>query len=99
MLGSLQYQGKWRQVADDLTGKCGDIDRLLQSDYTTQDHRVMSPLDRDTLVSLKNQLLDLQSPVRNRRELLQVCQALATMSHFIPKYPNLAPLSIHYSAS
>ena len=64
-------QGKWKEVAEDLRRKCDEIEVLLQSDYTTQDHRVMSPLDKDALVSLKNQLQSLRGPLHVRRELLQ----------------------------
>ncbi|XP_063682956.1 alpha-actinin-like isoform X4 [Bolinopsis microptera] len=66
-----EVQGKWKEVAEDLRTKCEEIEVLLQSDYSTQDHRVMSPLDKDTLISLRNQLASLQTPLQSRRELLQ----------------------------
>lgn len=66
-----EVQGKWKEVAEDLRSKCEEIEVLLQSDYSTQDHRVMSPLDKDTLISLRNQLAGLQTPLQSRREVLQ----------------------------
>ena len=51
--------------------KCEEIEELLHSDYSTQDHRVMSPLDKNALFSLKNQLSSLKGQLQTRRELLQ----------------------------
>ena len=62
---------KWREVAEDLTMKCDEIDVLLHSEYSTNDRRVISPLDKDALLSLKKQLSTLKGQLQTRREVLQ----------------------------
>eukprot|EP00116_Pleurobrachia_bachei_P019145 sb/3479407/ len=61
---------KWREVEGDLGLKTQEIKVLLESGGREQ-ARVMSPLDKDTLFDLQDQLAQLQVAVRNRTTALE----------------------------
>ena len=63
---------RWKEVGEDLDSKYIEIENLLERDCSTPEcHRIMSPLDKDTLHSLREQLVDLKQPLETRKELLQ----------------------------